>query len=234
MQTQLELFSSRLIHDRGSLHEYLATNLPHPLTLHLTRNRVSMLDYRRQGDGSITLRLHEDFVKAPMPILATLRRFIRTRRKKDWLPLNLYVQTLVPNLSDSNPPVLPSRGKVYDLETIRDRVDTIHFRNRVNCTIGWGSHRRVRGRTRRSIRYGSCDVALRTIRLHPLLDQAKVPIDFVEYVVFHEMLHLVIPPRRHGAIWQQHPPEFQAMERNYPRYLAMRSMADSLLTTLDA
>ena len=33
------------------------------------------------------------------------------------------------------------------------------------------------------------------IRIHPLLDRAFVPTWFLEYVVFHEMLHAMVPDR---------------------------------------
>lgn len=50
------------------------------------------------------------------------------------------------------------------------------------------------------------------IGLHPLLKRA--PKYVVEYAVFHEVLHLAIPPHAGMA----HPPAFGVAERLWPRY----------------
>jgi hypothetical protein len=56
------------------------------------------------------------------------------------------------------------------------------------------------------------------IRIHPALDQSWVPRYFVEYIVYHEMLHHVIPmPERNGRR-QLHTPEFRARERAFAHF----------------
>ncbi|HEY6050302.1 MAG TPA: SprT-like domain-containing protein, partial [Thermoanaerobaculia bacterium] len=57
------------------------------------------------------------------------------------------------------------------------------------------------------------------IRLHPALDDERVPAHFVEMVVFHEMLHQVFPPTMEDDGRRcVHGPEFRAAERRYPGY----------------
>ena len=46
---------------------------------------------------------------------------------------------------------------------------------------------------RRSIKLGSYSATERLIRVHPALDRPWVPRYFVSYIVYHEMLHHVIP-----------------------------------------
>ena len=41
--------------------------------------------------------------------------------------------------------------------------------------------------------------AARAIRIHPALDREEVPVFYVEFVVFHEMLHQVVPPAERGG-----------------------------------
>ncbi len=53
------------------------------------------------------------------------------------------------------------------------------------------------------------------IRIHPALDQAFVPRYFVEWVVYHEMLHHVIPGSRGLGRVNLHPPEFREREREF-------------------
>jgi len=71
------------------------------------------------------------------------------------------------------------------------------------------------------------------IRIHPVLDRAWVPRYFVAYVVYHEMLHHMIPSARgnarqassniasaKGQIARRvlHPPEFLERERQFRGY----------------
>ena len=45
----------------------------------------------------------------------------------------------------------------------------------------------------KSIRLGVYDHQTREIRIHPALDRPEVPRFFVEFIVFHEMLHQLFP-----------------------------------------
>jgi hypothetical protein len=56
------------------------------------------------------------------------------------------------------------------------------------------------------------------IRIHPLLDQPFVPRYVVETIVFHEMLHQLIPRQRVNGRWRVHPPAFRLQERRFPYY----------------
>ena len=80
--------------------------------------------------------------------------------------------------------------------------------------ITWGRH----GHGTRSIRFGSFDYDHQLIRLHPKLDAAWVPAFFVEFIVFHELCHGVIPPRVENGRRLLHPPEFGTLERRFPLY----------------
>ena len=87
---------------------------------------------------------------------------------------------------------LKTRGEVYDLKVLFDAVNTEFFSGQVRCRIGWGRDRTPGRRSRRSksIRYGSWSPSTQTIRIHPRLDDARVPAEFMRYIVFHEMMQL--------------------------------------------
>jgi predicted metal-dependent hydrolase len=64
----------------------------------------------------------------------------------------------------------------------------------------------------------------KVIRIHPALDDGRVPRYFVEMVLFHEMLHQVFPPavdRAGRRIVHGH--EFRAAERRFPGYERARA-----------
>ncbi len=66
---------------------------------------------------------------------------------------------------------------------------------------------------RRAIKLGTYSAIERLIRIHPVLDQAWVPRYFVSFVIYHEMLHHVMPATIVGGRRLLHPPLFLARER---------------------
>jgi hypothetical protein len=113
-------------------------------------------------------------------------------------------------------PPLPNRGRYHDLDTILADLRARYFPDCAAVTIRWG---RWSGRTRtRSIRFGAYFPAVKLIRIHPALDQAFVPRCFVAFIVYHELLHHVIPPVRVKGRYQIHSAAFRQREREFPDY----------------
>jgi hypothetical protein len=113
-------------------------------------------------------------------------------------------------------PTLPNRGRYHDLDAIFEDVRARYFPDGAAVKICWG---RWSGRTRtRSIRFGVYLPDAQLIRIHPALDQVFVPRFFVEFIVYHELLHHVIPPMRCNGRYQIHSPAFRQRERQFPAY----------------
>lgn len=91
-----------------------------------------------------------------------------------------------------------TEGRYFELQSIFDKVNAQYFGNRLRrYTITWGRKRRKKPET--MIIFGSIQEEDRLIRIHPLLDREFVPRWYVEYVVFHEMLHAFVPDRYDSA-----------------------------------
>jgi hypothetical protein len=86
---------------------------------------------------------------------------------------------------------------------------------------------------RKSIKMGSYSADSKVIRIHPALDQPVVPRYFVEWIVFHEMLHHVYRTRR-GEDGRRcvHPPEFIEHERRFHDYKRAQAWEDENLDLL--
>jgi len=82
--------------------------------------------------------------------------------------------------------------------------------------IAWGN--RPPDRRRHSIRLGTYTHDHALVRVHPGLDQTFVPRYFVAFVVFHELLHHVLPPVRRGGRVLYHTTGFRERERAHPDY----------------
>jgi len=108
--------------------------------------------------------------------------------------------------------LLPARGKCYDLEEIFQRLNHRFFDDQLPLArLGW-SYQRAR------TLLGHYDSGHATIIVSRLLDSPNAPLCLVEYVVYHEMLHLRFPTERHGHRRVVHSREFRVAEKKFPKY----------------
>jgi len=88
--------------------------------------------------------------------------------------------------------VLRPQGTHYNLKEIYHRINAEYFDNSLDLGITWQGNRNCR--PRRSIRLGSYHPHKQMIKIHRILDRPDVPDYFVASIVYHEMLHHVLPP----------------------------------------
>ena len=235
---QGDLFASSAGSSAESLRRFLSEESRCRVDLALTRNRVSMASLVFVSEGHARVRLHAQFLTAPQDVWKALAEYIWKRRRRDWEVVSQFARTIDTSSESKPSPTSPLRniGDVYDLDEIGKRVNRQYFNGRVKYRIGWGRSRpdkpRRRSQQGRSIRYGSWSRTTRTIRIHPLLDDARVPLRFVEYIVFHEMLHAVVPSGHKNGQRRDHPKAFRVLEQAYPNLDEMNRLSLELLTVL--
>lgn len=124
---------------------------------------------------------------------------------------------------------LRHEGRYFDLRELFDRINARYFRNRLrNYTIEWG--RRRKRRPKAYFVFGTIQEEDRVIRIHPSLDQPFVPMWFLEYVMYHEMLHSVVPDEvGPGGRRRVHTDEFYRREKEFPQYRRARRWEDENL-----
>ena len=103
------------------------------------------------------------------------------------------------------------RGHTYDLEKIFDNLNQRFFYGLLaRPQMTWS-----RDHARASL--GHYDPAHNAIVVSRVFDHSRVPHYAVEYIVYHEMLHLKHPVKLRGSRRCVHPAEFQAEEKRFPR-----------------
>ncbi len=183
-------------------------------------NTHTMVSFQRSR-GGWRMRLHHMFLAAPEPALEALAEFVRSGDLHSSQTLDLFIESnraFIRRLSRAQmrrrlriEPV----GRHHDLASLFARLNERYFEGRVQATITYGPAPRAR-RIRKSIKMGSYSADAKVIRIHPALDQAWVPSYFVEWIVFHEMLHDVHRIRRlENGRRCVHSPEFVAHERKF-------------------
>ena len=60
-----------------------------------------------------------------------------------------------------------------------------------------------------------------------IFDQPGIPLLALEYVLFHEMLHLRFPVNHAGARRRVHSREFREAEKKFPRFQEAKEMLKS-------
>jgi hypothetical protein len=189
------------------------------LNLRLTDNCYTIISVRRGGDG-YQVRAHRMFAGLEPRLVRALARYVVHNDQRASKLIGEFIERnesrIVTGPRRERPPVLRTRGKHHDLSAIYDRLNRAYFQGAHDARISWGSARRPANR--RSIKVGSFSVEDRLIRVHPLLDQEGVPGYFLDWIVFHEMLHGKHAIRKVDGRRCFHPPEFAEEERQFPDY----------------
>jgi len=113
---------------------------------------------------------------------------------------------------------LATKGTHHDLLSIYQSVSARYFGGEASALITWGTRPTAQITGRKTIKLGSYSAFDRLIRIHPALDQLWIPRYFVAYVVYHEMLHQVVPGSRGLGRVNLHPPEFKQREKAFCQY----------------
>ena len=114
------------------------------------------------------------------------------------------------------------QGKRYNLTEIFEDLNLRFFHGLMSRPeLGWSL------RPSRST-LGHYDPSHHAIILSSRLDRPGVAHVAVEYVMFHEMLHLRYPVEHRGARRCVHTPEFKEAEKAFPRIQEAKSILKSL------
>lgn len=106
--------------------------------------------------------------------------------------------------------LLSPQGRHYNLETIFEDLNRRFFHGLLaRPLMTWSRHA-----SRQSL--GHYDPAHNTIVISRVFDSAEMPLCAVEYLVYHEMLHLKHPVKLNGSRRCVHPRAFQEEEKLFP------------------
>ena len=172
--------------------------------------------------GTLEVRWADTFLTAPDPVYEALARILLGKlfRKpaprsaaatyRRWI-LRHDVQKDLEGVRRERgwKQVDPPQGDAYDLEQIFEELNFRYFFGLMaRPKLGWS-----RNSSRTLL--GHYDPSHHTIVLSRILDRTEVPRCAVEYVVYHEMLHLKHPTELRGAKRCVHTPAFKEEERRF-------------------
>ena len=189
----------------------------------------------RLREGRIIVRISDLLREAPEPVIESLLGILLAKLYRKPIPV-VYQQcyrTFVngEELRQELGTIRQARGRkqvagpqgiCYHLDEVFDAVNAEHFAGAVpRPQLGWS---RQYSRTL----LGQYDPHHHLIVLSRLLDHPRVPRLVVDFVMYHEMLHIQIPITQTGARRTIHPPEFREAERRFPGYAEAKAFLKRL------
>ncbi|NGX38169.1 MAG: hypothetical protein K1000chlam2_01341, partial [Chlamydiae bacterium] len=112
--------------------------------------------------------------------------------------------------------ILRTQGEIYDLQAMYDTLNVEYFDSKLNLNITWFGKGMI-PKTR--ILFGSYDHRFQLIKINRYLDREVVPQHFVRYIIYHEMLHGMVPGYvDERGFFRIHGPEFKRRERLFVDY----------------
>ncbi len=108
--------------------------------------------------------------------------------------------------------VTTSKGDVYDLDEIFDALNRKYFADSIRRPVlTWSARKTYRI-------LGHHDATHDHVAISKSLDSRDVPRYIVEYVLFHEMLHVAHPTKHVNGRRYNHTPAFRRDERKFAHY----------------
>jgi hypothetical protein len=189
----------------------------------------------RMENGRVDVRITDVLRDAPAPIIEALAYILISKLYRKPVPRSyvhryrLYLnrkdirqQLARVRQSRGRKLMTGPRGASYDLIEIFEDLNFRFFNGLMSRPqLGWSL------RPSRST-LGHYDPSHHAIILSSLLDRAGVPKLAVEYVMFHEMLHLRHPVEHRGARRCVHTPEFKEAEKSFPHLREAKSILRNL------
>jgi predicted metal-dependent hydrolase len=177
----------------------------------------------RLREGTIHVRLSDVLEAAPDGVLRAIAHILlakmyrkpvspqasaRFRRHVNSEPVSRHAEHI--RQSRGRKRLLGAQGETYDLNEVFDSLNRQFFHGLMGRPVlTWSAHA-----ARRLL--GHYDAAHNTIVISKIFDRPRTPRYAVEYLVYHEMLHLKHPVRLRGSQRCIHPPAFQKDEREFP------------------
>ena len=96
-----------------------------------------------------------------------------------------------------------------DLIQIFDKVNAKYFNDAVCAGIRW--HRSIIGKG--MVTLGSCTTEERLIRINAIFQDLEIPLWYLEFIIYHEMIHALQGPRE-----DHHNQEFLELEKLHANY----------------
>jgi hypothetical protein len=199
------------------------------------RRFTSVSSRVRFSGGVLEVRISDLLEHAPAPVQESLAYILLSKLFRQAVPARMLNQyklylrrpEMQRRIDDTRRErgakrVTAPEGRRHNLKDVFDRMNARYFGGALDRPLlGWS-----RVPSRRVL--GHYDAAHRSIVLSPILDRPGVPDFLVDYVMFHEMLHIKHPVETRGARRRIHPRSFRDEEKTFERFAEVKAALRAL------
>jgi len=214
----LQILFSDLLDTIDSGEKYQVTAL-----FHKTKSIRHTIQLKRRH---IRINIAESFRQAPEQVLKNLAVILYSKlfRYKIDTKINheyrQYVEnTILPNhktLLRKPNKKYKAQGLVYNLEAIFEDINRAYFQNQLKKPVlGWSLNKSF-------TRLGFYAEDKNLLVVSSIFDAPRVPVKIVEYMMYHEMLHIAVPTKAVNGRRRVHPPEFKKLDHAFPEYVEIQ------------
>ncbi|MDO5577340.1 MAG: hypothetical protein Q4F84_09695 [Fibrobacter sp.] len=224
-QTSLELF------EYSSFDELMLTEGIAGLTVKFSSRMVKSWNVRISNfTGSRLLCIPAFMEKAPNEIKLALIKWAllplgKLGRKKNQ-PLRVHLESIIHQYISTQHKYISgksslshdmikfaTKGNQYDLTTIFNDINSIYFGNSIKSHVRWGSC--VSTTSYQTTKTDGNGTRYHLITIAGVYNHPDVPRFAIDAVMYHEMLHIKIPPYKKNGRNVIHGPEFKKAERQF-------------------
>lgn len=177
----------------------------------------------RLRDGELKVRLSDLLEGAPQPVLRAIAHILLaklyrksldpahvTRYRRFASSEHVMRQTERVRQMRGRKKISTAKGEHYDLEEVFESLNQRFFHGLMGRPVlTWSEHKAKR-------LLGHYDAAHNTIMISRVFDRKNTPRYAIEYLMYHEMLHLKHPVKVRGGRRCVHSLEFQEEEKLFP------------------
>lgn len=189
----------------------------------------------RRRDGVFKVRLSDLLAAAPEPVIEALAQILLRKLYRQPVPelfraryrrfagrREIAAKAQLIGQVRGRKQLIPPRGRHHDLDVIFEELNQrFFFGLMARPALGWAARP-----ARRHL--GHYDPAHSAILISRVFDSPRVPRLALEYVLYHEMLHLKYPVKMKGSRRCVHSAEFQAEERRFPDWRRAEAALNAL------
>lgn len=229
-QTSLQLFGN------SSFDDLLSSKGIRKLSIRLNPRMMKSWNVKISNlTGSRVLNIPSFMEKAPDEIknaliewaILPLCKFGKTKKKIQPLRSRLeniihqYISSqlfVTQKTSTINPQSLQfkTKGNRYDLTKVFNKINSQYFEDKIKAIVRWGSYSSTT--SYQTTKTGTNGSKFYLITIAGVYNHPDVPEFAIEAVMYHEMLHIKIPPYKKNGRNVIHGPEYKMAERKFQFY----------------
>ncbi|MCH9633164.1 MAG: hypothetical protein S4CHLAM6_15160 [Chlamydiae bacterium] len=204
-----------------ALKEMLQALTKMQVDLTINDNRSTMISILERKRKYARISIHRMFLNSTNEVVIALAELVKNKKSKE------HSQTIRHFIDESSTDYeyrekldkkkLDALGNFFDLNELYQKVNKQYFQSELDLSITWFGNKNRRPKSQ--ICFGLYQQPLKLVKINRILDQKNTPTYFIEYIIYHEMLHHIYRPETSASGYRRiHTQKFREKEKEFLDY----------------